>query len=38
LFEQEEPDYVAVSFDTGRTFRHECSLNTKAPEPRCPTT
>ena len=23
LFEKEEPDYVAVSFDTGRTFRHE---------------
>ena len=23
LFEQEEPDYIAVTFDTGRTFRHE---------------
>ncbi len=23
LLEQEEPDYLAVSFDTGKTFRHE---------------
>ncbi|MGV8049846.1 MAG: DNA polymerase I [Anaerolineaceae bacterium] len=23
LLEQEEPDYMAVSFDTGRTFRHD---------------
>lgn len=23
LLEQEDPDYLAVSFDTGKTFRHE---------------
>ena len=35
LLEQEEPDYLAVSFDTGKTFRHEMYPNTKAHAPKC---
>ena len=30
LLEQEDPDYLAVSFDTGKTFRHEMFPEYKA--------
>ncbi len=36
LFEQEEPDYVAVSFDTGRTFRHEMYADYKGTRAKMP--
>ncbi|MEL7627118.1 MAG: DNA polymerase I [Anaerolineaceae bacterium] len=36
LFEQEEPDYVAVSFDTGRTFRHEMYTEYKGTRAKMP--
>lgn len=36
LFEQEEPDYVAVSFDTGRTFRHEMYPDYKGTRAKMP--
>jgi DNA polymerase-1 len=36
LFEQEEPDYVAVSFDTGRTFRHEMFKDYKGTRAKMP--
>ena len=36
LFEQEEPDYVAVSFDTGRTFRHEMFAEYKGTRAKMP--
>ncbi len=36
LFEQEEPDYVAVSFDTGRTFRHEMYSDYKGTRAKMP--
>ena len=36
LFEQEEPDYVAVSFDTGRTFRHEMFADYKGTRAKMP--
>jgi len=36
MFEQEEPDYVAVSFDTGRTFRHEMFADYKGTRAKMP--
>jgi DNA polymerase-1 len=36
LFEQEEPDYVAISFDTGRTFRHEMYQDYKGTRAKMP--
>ena len=36
LFEQEEPDYVAVTFDTGRTFRHEMFPDYKGTRAKMP--
>lgn len=36
MFEQEEPDYVAVSFDTGRTFRHEMYADYKGTRAKMP--
>ena len=36
LFKQEEPDYVAVSFDTGRTFRHEMYKDYKGTRAKMP--
>lgn len=36
LFKQEEPDYVAVSFDTGRTFRHEMYADYKGTRAKMP--
>ena len=36
LFKQEEPDYVAVSFDTGRTFRHEMYEDYKGTRAKMP--
>jgi DNA polymerase-1 len=38
ILEQEQPDYLAVSFDTGRTFRHDLYADYKARAPRCPRT
>jgi len=36
ILEQEEPDYMAVSFDTGRTFRHELYGEYKATRAKMP--
>ena len=36
MLEQEEPDYVAVSFDTGRTFRHELYQDYKGTRAKMP--
>ncbi|MFZ3070999.1 MAG: DNA polymerase I [Anaerolineaceae bacterium] len=36
LLEQEEPDYMAVSFDTGRTFRHDMYPDYKGTRAKMP--
>lgn len=36
LLEQEEPDYLAVSFDTGKTFRHEMYAEYKGTRAKMP--
>ncbi len=36
ILEQEEPDYMAVSFDTGRTFRHEMYADYKGTRAKMP--
>ena len=36
IFEQENPDYLAVAFDTGRTFRHERYKAYKATRAKMP--
>jgi len=36
LLEQEEPDYLAVSFDTGKTFRHEMYPDYKGTRAKMP--
>ena len=36
LLEQEEPDYLAVSFDTGKTFRHEMYSEYKGTRAKMP--
>jgi len=36
ILEQEQPDYLAVSFDTGRTFRHDLYPEYKATRAKMP--
>ena len=36
ILEQEKPEYIAVAFDTGKTFRHEISADYKATRAKMP--
>jgi DNA polymerase I len=36
IIEQEKPDYIAVAFDTGKTFRHEIFTEYKATRAKMP--
>ena len=36
IIEQEKPDYIAVAFDTGKTFRHEIFTDYKATRAKMP--
>src|SRR3990172_8316368 len=36
IIEQEKPEYLAVAFDTGKTFRHEIDPQYKAPRAKMP--
>ena len=36
IFEQEQPDYLAVSFDKGRTFRHDLFTDYKGTRAKMP--
>jgi DNA polymerase-1 len=36
VFEQEDPDYMAVAFDTGKTFRHDMFSDYKATRAKMP--
>ena len=36
ILEQEEPDYLAVAFDTGKTFRHETYKEYKGTRAKMP--
>jgi DNA polymerase-1 len=36
IIEQEKPDYIAVAFDTGKTFRHEIFVAYKATRAKMP--
>jgi DNA polymerase-1 len=36
ILEQEKPEYLAVAFDTGKTFRHEVDPNYKATRAKMP--
>ena len=38
IMEQDRPDYLAVSFDVGRTFRDDLYPEYRAPARRCRTT